>query len=390
MADLFLLLPAEDGDSALYAWRERGAWRFADDLPADRPVDAPVAFIPGPAVTRHRVEITARRFSEVRQAALFAVEDDVAEPVDQIHVAVGPETQPGTGREVLVASAADMGSWIAYLSARGLGAADMVAAHSLLPADVDGLEAPDEYLVRRDGLAVSLDASLPDEVIRAIVPQAPSRILGHRLADIVGVSPDGPGFEHRQAWLEWLAESYEAGDAGTIFSLRQGAYAARRHLGLDGIRRWRLAGALAACAALLWLATIGLETAAYRDQAETLRAETQRLVDATVPSANGNADAALATLRARQQASGTGLRPTVASAALYAALGEENSAEIRSLRYDAATGELTALILISSFAEADAIGDRLEESGLGVTLGQARQSGDRVLGEFVIGAGGGS
>ena len=53
-------------------------------------------------------------------------------------------------------------------------------------------------------------------------------------------------------------------------------------------------------------------------------------------------------------------------------------------------GELTALVLISNFAEADAIGDRLEESGLGVTLGQARQSGDRVLGEFVIGAGGGS
>ena len=141
MADLFLLLPAEEGDSALFAWRERGAWRFADELPADRPVDTAVAFIPGPAVTRHRVEITARRFSEVRQAALFAVEDDVAEPVDQIHIAVGPETQPGTGREVLVASAADMGSWIAYLSARGLGAADMVAAHSLLPADVDGLEA---------------------------------------------------------------------------------------------------------------------------------------------------------------------------------------------------------------------------------------------------------
>lgn len=388
MADLFLLLPADDGDSALYAWRERGVWQFADELPPQISPSAPVAFIPGTAVTRHRVEITAKRFSEARQAALFAVEDDVAQPVDQLHIALGPDTDGMPGRDVLVASAADMGSWIAYLSARGLGMADLVATHSFLPDGIDAVEGPQEYLVRSAGLNLSLDASLPDEIVRTIAAQPTGAVYGHRLAQILGVTPEGIGLEQRQAWLEWLAEAYERAEADTVISLRQGAFAARRHMSFDGLRRWRPAAALAAAASLLWLASLGLETAAYRSQADNLRAETQRIITAMVPSANGNVDAALTTLRTRQQAGGIALRPTVASAALYSAIGPDSGAEIRSLRYDAATGQLTALVLINSFAEADAIGARLEESGLAVSLGQARQSGDRVLGEFVIGAGG--
>lgn len=389
MADLFLLLPTHEGETALYAWRDRGAWLFADELPAGYSGSAPVAFLAGTAITRHRVAITARRFSEARQAAMYAVEDDVAEPVDQLHVALGPDRE-GEGREVLVASAADMGEWVAWLTARGLGTADIVTTHSFLPEDADALEAPGEYILRAGGVQLSLDASLPDEIVKAIAPQEPGIVRGRKLAGILGVTPTGPGFNNRQAWLEWLAEAYEQTAAGEIISLRQGVYAIRRQLNLEGVRRWQIIGAIAAACAMLWLATVGLETSAYRQQAETLRAETQRIVDIAVPSANGNVEAALTSLRARQQAGTVGLRPTVASAALYEALGEDSGAEIRSVRYDAATGELTALVLIDNYAEADLIANRLEQAGLAVTLGQARQSGNRVLGEFNIGVGEGS
>lgn len=384
MADLFILLPAHDADTALFAWRERGAWVFADELPGAR-ADAAIAvvFVPGPTVTRHRAQVTARKFSDARQAALFAVEDDVAEPVEHLHIALGPAEETGE-RDVLVASAADMGEWIAWISANGLATADIVVTHSFLPDNADAFEGAGEYLIRSKTGGVSLDADLDADIVRALVPVQQGRVYGESLARIVDTTPAGPGRPLRQAWLEWLAESYEAMDSGSAISLRQGAYAIRRQLNLEGVRRWRVIAALAAAAAVLWLGTVGLETSAYRAQIETLNAEAQRMAGSAVPSSNGNVAAAIESLRSRQRSGGVGLRPTIASAALYEAVGDSANAEIRSLRYDAATGQLTALVLVNSYADADAIGERLEESGLGVSLGQARQTGQRVLGEFVI------
>ena len=177
---------------------------------------------------------------------------------------------------------------------------------------------------------------------------------------------------------------YENAEPASIISLRQGAYARRRHMGLEGIGRWRFAGLLAAAAAILWLASVGLETAAYRNQAEALRTQTVNLISTAVPSANGNIDSALTQLRQTQRIGTSAVRPTIASAALYQALAAADGAEIRTLRYDAATGQLTALVLIGNYAEADAIAAQLEAAGLGVTLGQARQTGDQVLAELTI------
>tara|TARA_Y100001947_G_scaffold147598_1_gene143982 strand:+ start:61 stop:648 length:588 start_codon:yes stop_codon:yes gene_type:complete len=188
----------------------------------------------------------------------------------------------------------------------------------------------------------------------------------------------------REAYLKTLAQVYETAEPGSIISLRQGVYARRRRLGLESANRWRFAGLLAAAAAILWLASVGLETAAYRSQADALRTQTVDLISTAVPSSNGNVDAALTQLRQTQRIGKASVRPTIASAALYQALSAAEGAEIRTLRYDAAIGQLTALVLISNYAEADAIAAQLETAGLGVTLGQARQTGDQVLAELTI------
>lgn len=382
MANLYILIPASEADAPLFGWHTNGIWRFAETAPEDADDFFPVAIVPGTAVTRHAVQIAATRPAEVRQAALYAVEDDVAEPVDRLHIAVGRPAEDGN-RDVLVTSASDMAGWMAWLSANQLGTCDVVSAHSLMPEDADAFQAPDEILLRRDGRAFAVDASLPDDVLRLLAPTQ-GRVHGPALARRLGTTTAGEGGMTREAYLKTLAQVYETAEPGSIISLRQGVYARRRRLGLESANRWRFAGLLAAAAAILWLASVGLETAAYRSQADALRTQTVDLISTAVPSSNGNVDAALTQLRQTQRIGKASVRPTIASAALYQALSAAEGAEIRTLRYDAAIGQLTALVLISNYAEADAIAAQLETAGLGVTLGQARQTGDQVLAELTI------
>ena len=382
MANLSILMPVSEADAPLFGWHTNGIWRFAETVPEDADDFFPVAIIPGTAVTRHAVQIAATRPAEVRQAALYAVEDDVAEPVDRLHIAVGRAGEDGN-RAVLVTAASDMAGWMAWLSANQLGACDVVSAHSLMREDADAFEAPEEILLRRDGRAFAVDASLPDDVLRLLAPTQ-GRVYGAALARRLGTTPAGEGAVTGEAYLKILADVYETAEPGSIISLRQGVYARRRRMGLESANRWRFAGLLAAAAAILWLASVGLETAAYRSQADALRTQTVDLISTAVPSSNGDVDAALMQLRQSQRIGTASVRPTIASAALYQALSVAEGAEIRTLRYDAATGQLTALVLISNYAEADAIAAQLETAGLGVTLGQARQTGDQVLAELTI------
>ena len=204
MASLFVLLPAHAADTPLFGWREAGAWRFGDAVPPARADDSDVALVPGTAVTRHQVQFTAKKPSEARQAALFAVEDDVAEPVDQLHIALGRADEEGT-RDVLVVSAVDMAEWMAWLAANGLATADLVATHSLMPDGAAAYQAPGEILLRKNGHAFALDDETPDDVLRLIAAEPVGAVHGAALARRLGTTPTGEGALSREAYIKALA-----------------------------------------------------------------------------------------------------------------------------------------------------------------------------------------
>ena len=367
MAELFILLPENHGDDTLFAWRSASDWAV-DTVPprGHGQGERAVAFVPGTRVTVHRADISVKKPAEARRVALFALEDDLAQPVEALHAALGA---PGDGpdREVQVASVADKQAWIAALQAAGVPDADLVAPQACLP-DVPGMiTGPDEILVRTVQSVFALDRDVPDDLVRSIAPDA---------------QPTGKAIDDRNSWLVQLAAWYEA--AGSVTSLRQGDYSVRRPLQLDGLAAWRPVAGLAAAAAILWLGSVWLETRALEKQAGQLEAQTRDLIMAVAPDANGRLAVALQTLRQGRAAGSSSLRPTMATAALYEAIEPVEGAEIRSLRYDASAGRLNAMVVFGSYADADAIGARLEEKGLSVRLGEARQNGQRVMGEFAI------
>ncbi|WP_300381603.1 type II secretion system protein GspL [Henriciella sp.] len=385
MADLYILLPARPGETPVYAWRSAGDWETANVAPGERfgRGENAVAFVPGTAVTLHHADIVARKPAEARQVALFALEDELAEPVDQVHAAPGPAVAETARREILIASRTDMRTWTAWLAEAGYPDADIVAPQSCLPDRRMAVAAPDEILFRVDETVFALDIDTPGDIVQSLAPDHLEDVYGEGLAQALGIEATGPALTSRKDWLIYLSGlHHEASGAG--LSLRQGDFGVRHTMTFEGLARWRVAGALAAACALLWLGSVWMETSALRNQANDLRQQTGQLVAAVTPEANGQLPAALESLRRSTRAGASALRPTYATAALYEAISPVDNAEIRSLRYDAGNGRLTATVVFDSYSQADMIGQRLEESGLAVSLGEARQSGNRVMGELVI------
>ncbi|MEQ8559727.1 MAG: type II secretion system protein GspL [Henriciella sp.] len=388
MADLFILIPVREDDGALFAWRSGGDWVVDTAPPAGRSGrgDDAVAFVPGTAATVHHAEIAARKPVEARRIALFALEDDLAEPVEHLHAALGPAGEAAQ-RQVQVVSMEAMRRWVELLTEWGLPDADIVASHACLPEGRVAVEGVGECLFRRDQSVFALDATAPDDLIRSLAPEAPDFVQGHRLANLLDkeASAEAPG--GAADWLVQLAGWYRDKPAATLVSLRQGDFSIRRPIQLEGLSRWRPVGALAASLAVLWLGSVWLETRALDNQATELRMQTNELVAAVAPDANGRLPEAMESLRREQKLAASSLRPTLVSAALYEAIAPVPNAQVRSLRYDAGSGRLTAMVVFDSYGDADEIGGRLEEKGLAVRLGEARQTGNRVMGEFAIEAG---
>ncbi len=273
---------------------------------------------------------------------------------------------------------------MAWLQEAGLPDAALVAPQFCLPEQGTAVAAPHEILFRTHETAFALDGEAPGDLLKTLAPDGLATVYGEGLAQALDTRAAAPAYTSRENWLAQLAEWHGQTPPAGLISLRQGDYGLKRPLNFDGVARWRLAGAMAAACAMLWVGSVWLETAALEDQAQDLRLQTSELVGAVAPEANGRLSVALESLRRNQRVATASLRPTYATAALYEAIAPVANAEIRSLRYDAGNGQLRATVVFDNYSEADAIGDRLEQSGLAVSLGEARQSGSRVMGELVI------
>ncbi|MGB3627491.1 MAG: type II secretion system protein GspL, partial [Henriciella sp.] len=321
MADLFILLPANPDETPLFAWRSGGDWVVDDERPAGRfgRGESAVAFVPGTGVTSFKADILTRKPAEARRTALFAVEDDLAQPVEQLHVALGPAGETGA-RIFQIASLQDMRAWTGLLQRHGLPEADLVASHELLPAGNIAVDAGREILFRQGEHTYACDSDVPDDFIKSVAADSLDAVHGENLALRLGQSSTDQGFDPDQHLLPKLAEWYTEKTPSAHISLRQGDFGVKRSLELKGIERWRMVGAMAGLAIVLWMGTVWMETSALEREATELRSRTQAIVTSFVPSANGNVSTAIASLQQSQRDASSSLRPTTATAALYDAV----------------------------------------------------------------------
>lgn len=399
-ADLIVHLP-RSGASRV-AWemieRETGALLHSGDLGETSPFGGTIARVlyiaPASDILMRRVLLPTRHEGEARQAAPFALEEDIASDLAEAHVAIGP--RDATGRRLTFAVSAELAERWAAIAAR------IAVRPAYLVPDAWHLSAEEGDLVlagdRGDILFFNrgdtgpacgrIEAALADDVLPALIAAArPTRLAmtpelrlpsGPGLTlpdDILGIRFSDPvqairGLDEAalRALPELLGRSHSARpDWGSL------------------ARPFRRAAILASAAFILFCVLAGGEGVYLRSQADLIDAQAEADFRAAFPEVTRVVDVE-AQLRQRlqghsPQSSSDFLR---LSGALSAAVAQGGQLRIESLRYDETGASLGVSAVYPDFASFEAFSRNARAMGLAVEDGGARQTGPVLAGEFTV------
>lgn len=377
---LYAILP-EPGEPIEFAAAEDGSIQFLSGRYASaHPNDEVVVFVPGTEVGCHLVQLPQQKADQLRKSAAYAIEDEIAVPVEDVHVAIGLPLHSGGARPAYVVDPKIMDAWIAQVEALGVPQARLIPDVSVLPATDIVVDTGRHFLFSSAGRRFAADAGLPDDALQALVPPggAAVRIVGpsiaQRLARSSEAEPGAPLISRLAQWAEL---------AGPLTDLRQGPFSQHKMVGID-LRDWQPLLAGTAATLTLFVAAIALEANSLVRLSNSLDAQARSLYSAANPDAPVPAD--LTTLVSTQnlldEAQPLGFLDL--SALLYESIIEEGAVVVHGLRYDAATNRLIANLSYPDYGGDIDIKSRLEAKGLKATLGDSRMQDGRVIGDITL------
>jgi general secretion pathway protein L len=319
-----------------------------------------VAVAPGESVTLRWLEVPSSLSpAQAAGAARLMVADLSAQPVGELHVAVGRESGDGAPRCVGLVPQETMRSWLDGLEGAGFDAERIVPETLLVPAPDEGLATWDSGLVR---LYRGRDEAFAAE------PELGDMLLAGRSA--VPVDP----------------ETFAAGLADALdrapLDLRQGLFGRRRDWRVAPARARRLA-VLTAALLLISLAVQVALIARYIFAADSADAETRRIAAAALPRSPGVPDpgAALTQRLAELRGGGAGFRATAGT--LFEAVKATPNVELTALSFTP-DGLLRATVQADSPAAIEALRQRVEAGGFAAEAGAPRTGGTRPIAELMV------
>lgn len=272
-----------------------------------------VVLAPAEAVLLLRAPRVARARHQLEQAVPFAIEEQLAGPVEQQHVAL-EDAGDGPDLGVAVVARAQLDAWLAALRAAGIEPDRLLPESLLLPCDVPTLLVDGARAILRHGASAAF-AGATDEVATwfALLAADGRPVTRLRVVGAPPSLPDGIAVEREDggAALRWFATRLEH---EPVIDLLQGAHAPRRKRD-DARRTWRWAAILASAAVLGGLGHLALEGLQLQSRHAQLRAEMEQVLVRAVPGTTRVVDprAQLAAAHARLgRGGGTGLLPLLA------------------------------------------------------------------------------
>ena len=330
------------------------------------PRDKVILFVAGAEVSILGAILPVRSENEARRAAPFAIEDEIAASVEDVHIALGSAASDlQTPRVLHVASLERMKSWLTLLSAKPeLRSAQLVAEHSvLLPGQA--FESDGNVIANVEGRAFCLESAMPSDLRRAL--------LG-------GVAPVSVSKAER---MEALMDNTMAME--DLVNLRQGPFRSRGGGHLPSLKQWRLSGGLAAALGLVWGIHSMFDIYSMRTQHEKIHASIAAAYERALPNEPRPTNYVRAVSRAVNEQTGVGaITFRDASAALYKVLADMSGAQLLSLRYDREDSALVATIAYAAYGDDTILKNALVETGLSVNLGDARQERAGVVGDVTL------
>ncbi|HYW14794.1 MAG TPA: type II secretion system protein GspL [Allosphingosinicella sp.] len=319
-----------------------------------------VAVAPGEAVTLRWLDVPAGLSpAQAAGAARLMVADLSAQPVAELHVAVGRVSGDGAGRCVGLVPMETMRSWLDGLEGAGFDAERIIPETLLVPVPEEGVATWDSGLLR---LYRGHDEAFAAE------PELGDILLAGRTAVLV----------EPESFAAGLADSIERAP----LDLRQGPFGRRRDWRVAPARARRLAAMIAALLLISLAVQVAL-IARYIFAADSAEAETQRVAAAALPRGRAGADpqAALTQRLAELRGGGAGFRATAGT--LFEAVKATPNVELAALAFTP-DGLLRATVQADSPAAIEALRQRVEASGFAAEAGAPRSGGGRPVAELMV------
>ena len=317
------------------------------------------AVVPGEEVGFHWVDLPAGLAPAQAQAAARLLAAEVsAQPLGDVHVAVGRESQFGALRPVALAPVSAMERWLETVAALGLDADSILPDTALLPV-------PDEGFVRFDRGGIALWRG-PEQAF-ALEPDLAELVVNG--GPVTTLDP--------AAFEAALPEAVER----PLVNLRQGPFARRRVWRLQGPRLRRLAllaGALALVTLTLQIAQILIYTVA----ADRVEGETRRIA-ATALSRSPGAAGASDLNRRLAELRGGGVGFGAITGGVFAAIKAAPNVELSSLTF-VADGTLRISARADNPASLADFAQRVEAGGFAVDRMPPRTAEGRQTQDMVV------
>lgn len=337
----------EDGRTA-----ERGA--LAPGQPAPHAEFPALLVVPGEDVVARWLPLPSGRDAQAAAAAGFLLDDQLAEPREGLHIAVGPPLGDGH-RLSLVVDRARMRDWLAAAAAVGVSPRAVTPDYLLAPEpEGEGrlaVRMPDgAYAVRGARLALTCDGELLPVVAGP----------GVRLVD------DPAEAERLMA----------AGAEGVLPDLRQGEFAPA---GTGPARRgrWLLAAALALVVSVP--AVPAVEAFRHHWAAERASDRAEALAGPAEPGAGD----AVARLRARLGRLEASERFGAAASAVFAGVQKIEGMELQQLVYGE-DGALRINVAHPNYSDVELFRTGLAGEGLTVEESSTVSEGGRIVSDLVV------
>ncbi|OZB16089.1 MAG: type II secretion system protein GspL [Hyphomonas sp. 34-62-18] len=359
---LYVTLPAH-ADGALQIAQERGdRIELINHRGPFGSVDC-VAFAPATAIGHFRAPVPARNEAEAARAALYAIEDELAQPVEEVHLVLGPRLKDTLERDIYIVDQALMKSWLNLLSKAGLSPAKILPEQSLytdisIPVDMGS------HILQREGARIiAIDSGMPAQAREALADAD----AANSLQDSVQI-----------------IRLAERSSSHSGVNLRTGPFALPREK-KQGISVWRKAAGIGVAAVSVWTGTLILEARNYNYAAGQLGKRAAERYAVIFPDAAIPSDIDRAT---RDMLAVTATPDTIdfrtSSAALFEAITISPGTYISSLTFDGNAGRLIADVEAPSPELVSGIITFLQNRGFKVSSNAPEQSAGNTTSQIIL------
>lgn len=359
---LYVALPAQT-DGAIQIAQERGdRIELVNHRGPFGAVDC-IAFAPATAVGHFRAPVPARNEAEAARAALYAIEDELAQPVEEVHLVLGPRLRENVDRDIYVVDQALMNTWLDMLSKAGLSPAKILPEQSLYTDLSTPVDMGSHILQREGSRIIAVDSAMPLQAREALT----GADAGSSLQEGIQIIR-----------LAERSNSY----AGV--NLRTGSFALPREK-KQGISVWRKAAGIGVAAVSIWTGTLILEARNYNYASEQLGKRAAERYAAIFPAAAIPSDIDRAT---REMLAVTATPDTIdfrtSAATLYEAIAVNPDTYISSLTFDGSAGRLIADVEAPSPETVLGIVTFLQNRGFNVSSNGPEQSPGSTTAQIIL------